>query len=307
MIAVVYNKNDYKLSAKSYSKNYADMFNALAKDALHITESCSAQDIDADAIIFFDPHSSHDIKIDGIERHRAVKYEYFNDPHQVEQTGFYTTGEKFHKLGAEQRCKRTIERGVTKVICPAKDGFNKYLVKYLPEDSLLWFPVVPKKPDIKLKSMSERYRKVIGNGHLWQGTNDFKPYEFRAWAYLRESVTYVPHYAGNKNVPIRDDYMVMLSLFAGGLALCDVYPVAKYFEIPLCGCLVFMQYLPECDDLGFKNWENCIYVNKDNFDVLIKEFRHNVNQFQHIADAGRSLCEQRWTADKFAEFIYDQI
>lgn len=303
--AIVYNPSDRKLLESSYSWTYKDQFDALVErfeQVIHITRPCSANDIDADAIIFYDVHSTHDIKIDGIENHRAVKIEYFNDPHQEEQD-FERDGVLVHKLGAESRTKRALERGVTKIICPVRKGFYDYIAPYLCSDAdryLLYFPVAPKQRLTGLSPLRDRMQAVLANGSVWVGTEDFKPYEFRSWAFGQRYVDYSRKYAVGQN------YQAWLSTYAGALALCDVYVVPKYLEIPLSGCLCFAQELQEYKDLGFKNYENCIFVNKDNLETSIKEFLNDVSEFQVIADNGRKLAE-KYTADKFAEFIYKQL
>ena len=297
-MAIAYNKDDYKLSDKSYSKNYRDMFDCLIErfdEVEHITDSCSAK---ADVLIYFDPHSSHHITVDS----DALKYEYFNDPHQKDVFGKYTEGPFVHKLGAEQRSKRALDRGVDFAICPSKAGYDKYLKPYL-GDRLFWFPVVPRKPKMSIPFLKDRKPWVIGSGHLAQGHNGFRPYDFRRWAYSQPGVSVLPHYAQNPATPVREQYMKLLTYMAGALALCDTYVVAKYVENSLCGCVNFIQWLPECEMLGFEDGTNCICVTKDNFEI-VEEFKKDPESYQDIADAGRELMENNWTAEKFAESVY---
>jgi len=296
---VVYNPNDKKLSASSYSQTYRDMFLALCykfDKVLHITRSCSAEDIEADVIIFYDVHSNYDITIDGIKNHKAIKYEYFNDPHQVEHD-FTRNGITVHKLGAEQRAKRANSRGVQYIICPSRDGFNKYIKPHSNATSV-WFPVAPKKRLIKSVPLCGRKPSVLANGNVWDGENGFHPYEFRNWAFRQPSIEM------NRAVKIGDEYQQWLSTYAGALALCDDYVVAKYIEVPLSGCVCFAQQLPEYEDMGFIDGYNCIFVNKDNFNKAIEHFKNNITEYQRIADNGKKNAEN-WTADKFADYIYN--
>lgn len=307
-LAVVYNPDDYKLNKCSYSKTYSDMLTAVTKrfsSVTTISDNCSAEDIEADVIIFFDPHSTHHIEINGIEKHSAVKYEYMNDPHQPAQTGLYPNRQRFHKLAAADRCKRAMARGVNYIITPSVWGYDKYLAPYLDKDMMLWFPSVPADTGLETHKLTERSGNIICNGHLWQGTNGFRPYEFRKWASEQKGVTYVPHYVRNRKTPVREDYLKMVSYFKAGVAACEYYPVAKYFEIPLAGCVLFAQKCEDFDRLGFVHGENCVVVNKGNLNKLIPHFLENYEDYQRIADAGRKHVEDNWTARHFANHIFN--
>ena len=296
--AIVYNPDDRKLLESSYSQTYRDMFIALCnrfQKVFHITKSCSATDIDAEVIIFYDVHSNYDITIDGIKNHKAIKYEYFNDPHQVEQD-FTRNGNTVHKLGAEQRTKRANSRSVKYIICPTKAGFSKYIKPYS-EAELVWFPVAPHKRLGTVLPLNQRKPEVLANGNIWEGENGFSPYKFRAWAFRQPSIKM------KKIVKIGNQYQQWLSAYAGALALCDNYVVAKYLEVPLAGCVCFAQKLPEYEEMGFKDWDNCIFVDRNNFTKTIDDFKNNISAYQDIADRGK-ITANNWTADKFADFIY---
>jgi hypothetical protein len=109
----------------------------------------------------------------------------------------------------------------------------------------------------------------------------------------------------NPSVPRGLDYPNLLIRYAGALALCDTHAPPKYVEIPMSGCVCFAQYQKDYERMGFKDLESCIYVTKENFKDVINDFKNNVEDYQCIADAGRKLIEENWTADKFADFIYN--
>ena len=193
--AIVYNKNDHKLKVSAYSWSYRSMFLALVDYfmAFPVTENCHAKDIDADVIIFFDPHSSHHIKIENIADHPATKIEFFNDPHQKQMPpGFiYADGTPCEKLGARQRVRRALARGVEYIICPYKAGYYKHIAPYLggrADDMLLHFPIAP---DVDLFSNGNtkikfRQQQVLANGCTWSARLDC--YDFRNWAFKQENV-----------------------------------------------------------------------------------------------------------------------
>lgn len=307
-LAVVYNPNDPKLAPAAYSWTYRDMLLAVFErfaPVVHVTESCDASAIEADAILFYDVHSSHEIEIAGIEKHPALKIEYFNDPHQAEQRGVTRTGHAFHKLSAQQRCERAKRRGVQHIICPYRYGWHRYLEGYAGDMGHWWFPVAPANRRTLVPILSDRRPEILGNGHEWPGEGDFKPYEFRRWAFAQPGVTHVPH-ALDGGAASGPAYQAYLCGFAGALALCDAYVVPKYIEIPLAGCVCFCQMLPEYAEMGFADGVNCIAVTGGDFRDKVRDFLARPGRYQGIADAGRELALQ-YTADRFAERLWNEL
>ncbi len=309
-LAIVYNPLDNKMREDTYSYIYRGMFNAVVEkfNPEYIIEDCDAQEIDADVIIFWDVNSCHHIKIKGIEKHLALKMEYMSDPYQVEIKGIYQRyNMSVHKLSAEQRIKRVMDRGIKYIISSNKEGYNRWLVPIIGENAekmLMYFPHAPWF-EAGYERLSNRYLKILANGSVSNNGKD--GYDFRYWAFQRSNVTIVKHFLSNGTTPMGKDYGDFLKQWAGGLALCDVYPVPKYYEMPMAGCVTFMQYFKECEELGFKDMESCVYVNKDNFDARTKDFVEHPLEYQTIADNGRKLMEENYTANHFAEFLYKRI
>lgn len=310
-LTIIYPKDDPKLDEDSYSQAYRDQFLSLCdryENVQHVTESCSAEDLDGDVIIFYDIHSLHEIEIDGIKNHRALKYTYLDDPHQPGCFGrFRKTGVMLRKRGAYARLKREVDRGVRFIICPYRESYYKHFASYLGKQAdkmLVWFPVSSDARRYKQKiPIVDRLHEVLANGshhHLPQ----FKGYEFRKWAFKQDEIAYVPHCLYDDSMPRGLDYPKMLYDFAGALALCDTHVVPKYLEIPLAGCVCFAQYQEDYEKMGFRNGESCIYVDKENFSERINDFKNNVELYQEMADRGRKIAEN-WTSDKFADFIYN--
>lgn len=314
-LAMVYDKNDHKLDRQAYSQTYRHMFDALIEHegwecVQHVTEDCHSDDIDADVIIIYDIHSSHHIKIEDLKFHKSVKYTYFNDPHQQDVKGLYKDGTKVHKLGARNRVIRALTRGVNFIICPYNDGYDSFIAPYLGEDAStmkVWFPVAPKGTDAvtSILPLASRPHKVLANGHLWPGWDGFRPYKFRTWAYEQKNVQLVPHCLNSPHIFKGDSFMNLLTKFAAGLALTDWYVVPKYLEIPLAGCLCIAQKHDDYLRMGFKDNEHCIYVNRQNFKKVIEAFLYDIPFYQSIADNGRKLAENNYTAMHFAKHIFD--
>jgi hypothetical protein len=304
-LALIYDPTFPKLTAKAYSQTYRDMFLALKdryEECQEITDNCSAQDIEADHIVFFDIHSAHDITIDGIEKHAAIKFEYFNDPYQPDAEGQYKGGPKFRKLGPKARAQRANERGVKYVICPQENMYYRHIAPHFGGE-LIWFPPCPR-PRLKcVPLLTDRQDKVLANGHCWPGTPGFRPYQFRKWAFQQEGVEYLEH-SSVSTTPGGEDFQSLLASYAGALACCDTHIVPKHVEVPMVGCVCFTQYRYEYENMGFQDGESCVYVTKQNFHDAIELFLKSPEDYQEIADAGRKLVMDHWTASHFAERVY---
>lgn len=311
-LALVYDKNDHKLQNTSYSWIYKGMLDALAERFEEIScvhDDCYYADIDADLIMFFDVHATHHIRIDGIRSHKAMKMEYVSDPNQEESRGIFGQfNRRFHKLGRRQRVDRFFERGLDYVVCPFRDGFYQWMGEFMGNDAdkmLLWFPLAPTSNKKHNHSIELRKQKVLGNGAVADGGRNI--YKFRKWAFEKDYIEIVKHWIQDKGTPSGQYYLDFISQYAGVLCLHDYFPVPKYFEIPLAGCVSFVQHYEEYETLGFKDFEHCIYVNYDNFEERVKDFLNNIKDYQHVADNGRRLVEQNYTAEHFADFIYNKV
>lgn len=312
--ALIYSEMDNKLQPNSYSSTFREMFLALITELepVLITSSCSVNDIDADAIIFFDPHSTHIIKIDGIKESKKLKYEFMDDPHQISMFGRHKmTGISFQKLGAGERIQRALERGINYIICPHRMSYYVFFMPYLgmrAKEMLLWFPCSPRLEGFPDRSVpiSQRKKEILANGATWSRPTAH-PYVFRSWAFQQPEVTFVPHFIKDRNVPSGNKYGKFLSEYAAALALCDLQVCPKHIQIPMAGCLCFVQDLKDYRELGFEDYKHCIYVNKHNFHDKMKEFLDDPESFQGIADTGRQLVETHYTATHFAKHIRRHI
>lgn len=310
-LAVVYNPLDNKLRPDTYSYIYKGMLDAVIDrfKPQHVTRDCSAKQIYADVILFFDVNSCHHIEIKGIEKHPALKLEYMSDPHQIEMVGLYKRyNMPVHKLGARQRVYRMLDRGIDYIVSSNKTGYFQFLAPILGEEKaeeMLWFfPHAPWFKCIKISLLARRHQ-VLANGAVASNKSD--GYAFRKWAFQRPNLSYVPHFLNDNKTAMGRDYGEFLQNWAGALALSETFPVPKYYEMPIAGCVTFMQYHSEVEELGFKDFVNCIYVNKKNFDERIKDFLSGVETYQSIADRGRELMEENYTAEHFARFLEEKI
>jgi len=312
-LALIYDPVCPKNTPNHYSHTYLDMFLAVVSkfgDTTHITKGCSAKDIEADVILIWDLHSAHHITIDGLADHRAVKYTYFNDPYQEGCEGVYRdTNLYVCKLGAEARTHRAIDRGVNFIICPYTGQYWDYIAPHIgpdAEDMLFWFPPAPshRRFPLRLRPLKDRHHKILANGITWGGEG---AYDFRVWAYSQPESYCINHVAYKPSVPQGADYGKLLCNFAASLALCDHRIVPKYLEIPLAGCVTFAQYQEDYARMGFRDCQNCFYVTKDNYRNRAENFlksRADDVYYQKVATEGRKLIESKWTAECFAEALY---
>jgi hypothetical protein len=309
-LSLVYDPKDTKLVDVSYSQAFKDQFLALIErfgDVQHITESCSADDIDGDVVIFYDPHSGHQIDIDGIGRHKSLKYSYMDDPHQYTIKGRHTkTKEMVYRLGPKDRLKRAEKRSIDYIICPYTESYYEHFGKILngyAEKMHVWFPVCSNVDRYTSKPLSSRKPEVLANGAI-KHLPGFRGYDTRRWAFKRSEVSFVPHCKNEPSTPRGLGYPKLLLDYAGALAICDTHIVPKYVEIPLAGCVCFATYQEDYDRMGFKDGVSCVFVDKENFSLRINDFKNNVELYQDMADMGRKLILDNWTAEKFADHIY---
>jgi len=311
-LAVIYNPNEHKFQPSSYSQTYKHMLDAVIEykewDEVQIVTPGLEVLPDVDVIVIFDIHSSYHAEFPGLSLHKALKYTYFNDPHQEDMEGIYKDNTPVKKLGIKSRIDRAMKRQVDFIICPYKDGYYHFLAPEIGDsakDMLMWFPISPKKQEYHNRPLVEREAGILGNGHLWEGKNGFTPYKFRNWAYRQPNIDFVKHSISDNRVPCGDLYIEFLSKWKAGLALTDWYVVPKYLEIPMAGCLCFAQFHQDYSDMGFISGVNYEEVNENNFNDKIQHFLLDTKYYQNTADAGRKLVEENYTNVHFAKALYD--
>jgi hypothetical protein len=90
-------------------------------------------------------------------------------------------------------------------------------------------------------------------------------------------------------------YYDRLKSYKGAVVTTAFAPVnfhlAKYLEIPACGCVPFMEYTPDIHFLGFVDGINCILIDKHNFKQ--KFALTNSDQAIVIANNARELVRKR--------------
>lgn len=77
------------------------------------------------------------------------------------------------------------------------------------------------------------------------------------------------------------------------------YPLAKYFEIPACGALLFAQPLPDLEASGFRDGINFVAVTPQDFVAKMQYYLLDApEEAARIAQAGAELVHSRHTWEK---------
>lgn len=88
-----------------------------------------------------------------------------------------------------------------------------------------------------------------------------------------------------------DRYPELLRRYKAAIAACTVSSVYKYFEIPACGCVSFMEVNEQngCGNLGFVDMMNAVFVDESNYKERIAQFTENPQdeRWKAIAANGR--------------------
>jgi len=75
------------------------------------------------------------------------------------------------------------------------------------------------------------------------------------------------------------------------------YPIRKYMEIPASKSVLYADYFPELQDLGFIPDENMIIVDKNNIKGQCVDLFKNKKKLNRIAENGYNLIHDRHTDD----------
>lgn len=106
-----------------------------------------------------------------------------------------------------------------------------------------------------------------------------------------------PNYTSNESGLIGQNYYRYLRQFKAAIVTTLFYPinftVMKYFEIPACGCLGFFENTPDLKMLGFNDMENCIIIDKNNYNERIRIIEGKNKDLKDIAMRGYRLIKNK--------------
>lgn len=83
------------------------------------------------------------------------------------------------------------------------------------------------------------------------------------------------------------------------------YTVFKYFEIPACGCVPFMEPTPDLAELGFVDGVNYISITRWNYRKKLRLIHSR--EAERVARAAQDLVRSRHTHSRRVRLILDTI
>lgn len=144
----------------------------------------------------------------------------------------------------------------------------------------------------------ERFMRFRGEMSL------YKHYKLRTMCI---KLPYVDYTTTLQHEYVNDKYPLLLMKYASSIAAHSLYPVIKYWENTAAGCLTFMEVTEKnrADILGFKDGENAIFINENNYKKKLEEFINDSDnpKWEEIARAGREYTMKNLTNDTAVESL----
>jgi len=184
-----------------------------------------------------------------------------------------------------------------------------YIRKFMPED-FVYHQLIPG-IDSNLYAPTDFSRRK-GNKVLLTGAlTPSKFYDLRVGCSKLPAVKYVGQEVGY----VGDRYPDLLRKYKASIAACRVCSVYKYFEIPACGCISFMEVTKEngCGNLGFVDGVSAIFINNNNYRRKIEGFVQSSKDhcWEQIARRGREVFlkhyENTVQVNKFIDIVKELL
>ena len=179
-------------------------------------------------------------------------------------------------------------------------------------ESSLYKNTIPFEDRIKNKILNSG---AIGNTKLLSKIiNDIKNPKWNAYRvyYLRtiiNNLPYVDYFPTLQNEFVGDKFPLLLQKYQASVAASTTNPVAKMWEIPAAGCMTFLEVNEKnnADFVGFKNNENAIFINEENYKEKFQEYLENVEdkKWRNIAEKGRKFVIDNLNNDKAVESLVE--
>ena len=179
-------------------------------------------------------------------------------------------------------------------------------------ESSLYKNTTPFEDRIKNKILNSG---AIGNTKLLSKIiNDIKNPKWNAYRvyYLRtiiNNLPYVDYFPTLQNEFVGDKFPLLLQKYQVAVAASTTNPVAKMWEIPAAGCMTFLEVNEKnkADFVGFKNNENAIFINEENYKEKFQEYLENIEdtKWRNIAEKGRKFVIDNLNNDKAVESLVE--
>lgn len=272
-IACVYNSNDRGMSGEHWCNNGYRFF----KEGLLESGEADVDIIPVDGVIKssilkgYDAvvlYSLENLEVIGITNYAKVVIARAPDAHNIN----------------DEWLDRVDRAGVNVII---NHQSPEYVRKFLPARYRYVQVIFGISEDIhKSREWENRDRsKILLTGSIGRDEH----YQLRKLCGSLSCVEYVGHssgYVGNR-------FGDLLNMYRAAIAACTTTSVYKYFEIPACGCLSFMEVNGEngCEKLGFVDGENAVFINEGNYRERLKEYVKTADdpKWKEIAERGRRL------------------
>jgi len=292
-IGCVYNKDDRGLSGLHWTNNAYRFFrcglletNLASVDILPVDENVRAEQFEGyDALIFY---SLENLEPEGLSKLPCLKVARAPDAHSI----------------TEEWIDKARREGFELVI---NHQSPEYIRRYLPDDFRYEQIIFGINEEIH---QSPKWSNRISDRILLTGViRSDEHYRLRKMCKKQSRIKYVGKGAGF----VGDGYAELLGMYRTAIAACSTTSVYKYFEIPACGCLSFMEVNSEngCDNLGFVDGENAVFIDEGNYKKRLKEYIKSLNdpKWRRIADNGRRFVlekyENRVQVKKLIDIIND--
>lgn len=156
------------------------------------------------------------------------------------------------------------------------------------------------------KLLNEVTIDTIDGRVLGFGKTGSSVYDLREWSFETGLLSTFDFAGSGNKVYAGVDYYLWLRTFdASVVAMSTIplynYTVAKYFEIPSQGLLLFAFKTVDLEDFGFVDGVNYISVTKENFHDEIEKYRSNPEQYLEIRKQGYNLIKSHHTVSKRLE------
>ncbi|MCF2857426.1 glycosyltransferase [Pseudoalteromonas sp. SMS1] len=201
-----------------------------------------------------------------------------------------------------------LKSNVSDVLTPYKKTLIETgFVSNLSEANIHSFPWCVNDSIVSSETPTVRRKDVLGFGKT--GT---EVYDLRQWSFeTGELVSF--DYAGSGNQKFTGNaYYNWLSTFdacvvgMSSIALYN-YTVAKFFEVPSQGILLFAFPTVDIEAFGFEDGVNCVFVNKDDFHEKLRAFKEQPELYIDIRKKGLKLIRDHHTVRNRLEQLNDLI
>lgn len=245
---------------------------------LPITKTVVSNLTGFDAVFKFSPWRANAPRVEGMDKLKCVKFCMAGDFHAMNQEW----KDSYTQEGYDFCWYHTAK----------KQAYAKKI--FLPEDNVDYRTIMPG-VDIDIygcPSFGPRVKdKILASGGFGGKGNFYR---------LRNISRRDPNVVSFSKTKHRGlKYPILLGKFRAAIASVTAYTAIRYIEIPMCGCLTFMEgtYKNYWKHLNFTDNENAIRIDATNYVQKFREYIETVDdpKWEKIAAAGRKHAIKHWS------------